>query len=468
MKKNLSFFILFFFTFCFSQEEYLRQLKKKIEFNINHNKPLKNISDAEEEKFIKTKDSIYYVSHKYALIFFLGHDEKNKIKHFIALTELLRANNNRYSVVTTDVNLALALQLENYSQDMSFDYINKSIENEEKIEKSRSLPHLYHFKGRLYFNTGKYDKALEYFKKALLLYIPEEYLYISSMHNNFGLVYEEQKKTDKAIQEYKIARNILLEKKQLTEDDSSFLLKVTANLAKIYIANKMTTEGKVLFENLFNQNKDLPKRLRNVVNISKELYQIYKSDNDKVKIPLLIDFLKNAEKQDLDLSTNITISEILSDYYFENKQYDEAKSYHLKTIHLKDLMIAENNEITNELGDSLNKTIIKNTNQKYDYKIKAQKTQTLWIILISIIIISTLVYFSISIIKKRKRESEISSQQKTISEQNELILQQNMKLQEEKIRNLHLNLNIKQETAKAFLEKIKKQEKHVLIIQKKY
>lgn len=459
MKKYLSFFILFFFTFCFSQEEYLRQLKKKIEFNINHNKPLKNISDAEEEKFTNTKDSIYYVSHKYALIFFLGHDEKNKIKHFIALTDLLRANRNRFSIVTTDVYFAMATQLENYSQDMSFDYINKSIENEEKTVKSRSLPHLYHFKGRLYYNIGNYDKSLEYFKKALLLYLPEEYLYISSMHNNFGLVYEEQKKTDKAIQEYKIARNILLEKKQLTEEDSSFLLKVTANLAKIYIANKMTTEGKVLFENLFNQNKNIPERANNVVNISTELYQIYKRDNDKVKISLLIDFLKNAEKQNLDLSTKISILEILTDYYFENKQYDEAKSYHLKTIHFKDLMIAENNKIMNELGDSLNKTIIKNTNQQYDYKIKSQKTQTLWIVLFSIIIISTLVYFFTNTIKKRKREREISSQQKTISEQNELHLQQNMKLQEEKIRNLHLNLNIKQKTAKAFLEKIKKARK---------
>ena len=459
MKKYLSFFILFFFTFCFSQEEYLRQLKKKIEFNINHNKPLKNISDAEEEKFTNTKDSIYYVSHKYALIFFLGHDEKNKIKHFIALTDLLRANRNRFSIVTTDVYFAMATQLENYSQDMSFDYINKSIENEEKTVKSRSLPHLYHFKGRLYYNIGNYDKSLEYFKKALLLYLPEEYLYISSMHNNFGLVYEEQKKTDKAIQEYKIARNILLEKKQLTEEDSSFLLKVTANLAKIYIANKMTTEGKVLFENLFNQNKNIPERANNVVNISTELYQIYKRDNDKVKISLLIDFLKNAEKQNLDLSTKISILEILTDYYFENKQYDEAKSYHLKTIHFKDLMIAENNKIMNELGDSLNKTIIKNTNQQYDYKIKSQKTQTLWIVLFSIIIISTLVYFFTNTIKKRKREREISSQQKTISEQNELHLQQNMKLQEEKIRNLHLNLHIKQKTAKAFLEKIKKARK---------
>ena len=136
---------------------------EKINFNKNI---VKAVSDAEKEKFEKTKDSIYYVSYKYTLAFSLAQENKDKIQHFLTLTELLRANNNRYSVVTTDVNLALALQLENYSQDMSFDYINKSIENEEKIEKSRSLPHLYHFKGRLYFNTGKYDKALEYFQES--------------------------------------------------------------------------------------------------------------------------------------------------------------------------------------------------------------------------------------------------------------------------------------------------------------
>lgn len=112
-----------------------------------------------------------------------------------------------------------------------------------------------------------------------------------------------------------------------------------------------------------------------------------------------------------------------------------------------------------DLNEILNSTIINSINQKYDYKIHSQKVRTLWIILISIVIISFLIYFVISTVKKRKIENEINSQQKIISEQNELILQQNVKIQDEKIKNLHLNLNLKQETAKAFLEKIKKARK---------
>jgi len=128
-------------------------------------------------------------------------------------------------------------------------------------------------------------------------------------------------------------------------------------------------------------------------------------------------------------------------------------------LKIKDDIIADNREIMGDLNEILNSTIINSINQKYDYKIHSQKVRTLWIILISIVIISFLIYFVISTVKKRKIENEINSQQKIISEQNELILQQNVKIQDEKIKNLHLNLNLKQETAKAFLEKIKKARK---------
>lgn len=459
MKKHLSILFLFFFTLCFSQEEYLLHLKKNIEENIHNKGLLQSISDAEKEKFSNTKDSLYYISYKYAYLFTLDQGRKDKMHHFLTLTELLRANNNQYSVITTDVNLAMALQLEDYSQDMSFEYINKSIENEEKIKNSRSLPHLYHIKGRLYLNKGENNKAMEYFKKALLLYIPEEYLYISSMHNNFGIVYEKQKKIAKAIEEYKIAKDILINRNQLTNEDFSFLLIIKENLAHAYLKSNMHAEAKELLLSLFNENKDIPKRVSSVVNVSKDLYKIYKLENNKEKISMMVDFLKNAEKQNSDLSTHLNISGILADYYFENQNYNEARRYHLKSLKIKDSIIVENNRIMNDLGNSLNKTIIKSTNQKYDFKIRSQKTQTLWIILISVLIISSLTYFFFSINKKRKIENEINSQQKTIAEQKELILQQSMKIQEEKIRNLHLNLNIKQETAKAFLEKVKKARK---------
>ncbi|WP_185206923.1 tetratricopeptide repeat protein [Chryseobacterium sp. C3] len=459
MKKNLSFFILFFSIFCFSQEEYFQQLKKKIENNIDNKVQLQKIADLEKNKFGKTQDSIYFMSYKYALLFTFDQDKKDRISHFLTLMELWKANNNKYSIVITDVNFSLALHFENYSSNLSFYYLNQSIENELKVKNSKSLPHLYHVKGRLYYNEKKYDKANEYFTKALKLYTPDQYLYISSMYNNFGLVYIKKDESNNAIQEFKKALEILTKKKNMTHQEHLFFLHISENLAEAYIKNGNRNEAEALLENLFNQNKNREDLVRDLVIICKDLYGVYKSDQNKGKMNVIIDYLKNSEKKSPDFDTRLLISETLTDYYFNLKNYNEAKVYHFKTLQIKDEMIADNKEMMGYLNEALNKTIIKNINQKYDNEIHSQKVQRSWIILIGIIIISFLTYFFISTFKKRKIEKEMSAQQKTISDQKELILQQNLKLQEEKIRNLHLNLNIKQETAKAFLEKIKKARK---------
>lgn len=460
MKKNLSFFILFFFIFCFSQKEYFKQLQKKIDNNINNKTQLQKIADLEKNKFGKTKDSLYFMSYKYTLLFTFNQDEKDRISHFLTLMELWKANsNNKYPILITNVNFYLAMHFENYSSNRSFYYLNKSIENELKIKNSKFLPHLYHFKGRLYFNEKKYDIAKEYFTKALKLYAPNDYLFISSMHNNFGLVYTKKDERNNAIQEFKKALEILTKKKNMTYEEYKFFLVINENLTETYIKNGNMNEAQILLEKLFTQNKSRDDLVQEVVIICKNLYEIYKSDQNTGKIGVIIDYLKNSEKKTSDFNTQLFASEILTDYYFNLKNYNEAKVYHFKTLQIKDEIIANNRKMMEYLNEVLNKAIIKNINQKYDNEIHSQKVQRSWIILISIIIISFLTYFFISTFKKRKIEKKMNAQQKIISEQKELILQQNLKIQEEKIRNLHLNLNIKQETAKAFLEKIKKARK---------
>lgn len=279
------------------------------------------------------------------------------------------------------------------------------------------------------------------------------------MYNNFGLVYIKKDESNNAIQEFKKALEILTKKKNMTHQEHLFFLHISENLAEAYIKNGNRNEAQALLENLFNQNKNRENLVRDLVIICKDLYGVYKSDQNTGKMNVIIDYLKNSEKKSPDFDTRLLISETLTDYYFNLKNYNEAKVYHFKTLQIKDEMIADNKEMMGYLNEALNKTIIKNINQKYDNEIHSQKVQRSWIILIGIIIISFLTYFFISTFKKRKIEKEMNAQQKTISDQKELILQQNLKLQEEKIRNLHLNLNIKQETAKAFLEKIKKARK---------
>ncbi|WP_375182175.1 tetratricopeptide repeat protein, partial [Chryseobacterium sp.] len=414
MKKNLSFFILFFFTFCFSQEEYLQKLKKRIEYNIDNKTQLQKIADLEKNKFVKTKDSLYFISYKYALLFTFDQDKEDRISHFLTLMELWKANNDKYSIVITDVNFSLALHFENYSSNLSFYYLDKSIENELKIKNSLSLPHLYHVKGRLYYNEKKYDKANEYFTKALKLYTPDQYLYISSMHNNFGLVYIKKNERNNALQEFKKALEILIKKKNMTHQEHLFFLHINENLAEAYIKNGNRNEAQTLLEKLFNQNKSREDLVRDLVIICKDLYEVYKSDQNTGKMNGIIDYLKNSEKKSTDFDTRLLISETLTDYYFNLKNYNEAKVYHFKTLQIKDEMIADNREMTGYLNEVLNKTIIKNINQKYDNEIHSQKVQRSWIILISIIIISFLTYFFISTFKKRKIEKEMNAQQKII------------------------------------------------------
>ena len=459
MKKNLSFLILFFFTLCFSQEEYLQQLKRNIEINISDQKKLKEIAESEKEKFDKTRENLYYISYKYALLYTYGKDRQSRTAHFVTLTDLLRANDDQYSLIATDVYFSLAFHLENYSTDMSLEYLNKAIENEIKIKNSLSIPHLYHMKGRFYYNMKKYDEAMKYFNKTLSTLRPTDYLYISSMHNNFGLVYQKQGKYNLAIKEFNEAITILLKQKVLTDEDSRFLLHIYENLAQVYLALNKTKEAEILLEKLFNENKEKADLLSNVVVTSDHLYKIYKADHNQNKISSLISFLENIKHKSPDHQTSLYIYEILLNHNFENKNYEQAKQYHFKVLAIKDSIIADNKKAMNDLGNTLNKTIIKNTNQKYDYQIQAQRRQTQWIIFISIIIITSLVFFYISIKNKIKKNTEISNQQKIITDQKEFILEQNLKIQDEKIKNLHLNLNLKQETAKAFLEKIKKARK---------
>lgn len=298
-EKTSIFFYSLLFHFMFFARRISSATEKKIEFNINHEKSLKNILDTEKEKFTKTKDSLYYISYKYVLLFTFDQSKEDRISHLLTLTELWRINNNRYPLITTDVNFSLALHFEKYSNNLSFDYLNKAIESEVKIQNSKSLPHLYHIKGRLYYNEKNYHKANEYFKKALQLYSPTDYLFTSSMYNNFGMVYKNQQKNIMAITAFKKALEILAHKKTMTNEEYLFFLLVNENLADAFIKINKKDDAQILLEKLFNQNKNRTDRLENVVQICKLLYEIYQSTNNTEKTSFIIDYLKEIKKNHL-------------------------------------------------------------------------------------------------------------------------------------------------------------------------
>ncbi|WP_131707559.1 helix-turn-helix transcriptional regulator [Chryseobacterium angstadtii] len=80
--------------------------------------------------------------------------------------------------------------------------------------------------------------------------------------------------------------------------------------------------------------------------------------------------------------------------------------------------------------------------------------------LIAVCVVVFIFGIIICIIKNiSKKEKEIVEKEKIILTKNKKILEQDLKRQEEKITNLHLNLNLKIETEKTFLENIRKMKK---------
>lgn len=82
----------------------------------------------------------------------------------------------------------------------------------------------------------------------------------------------------------------------------------------------------------------------------------------------------------------------------------------------------------------------------------------LWISLTAICLIFVILYIEKS--RREKRNRVILTQQKLLEENKSLLLQQEVKRKQDKITSLALNLNLKKETEKAFLEKIKEIKRH--------
>ena len=108
------------------------------------------------------------------------------------------------------------------------------------------------------------------------------------------------------------------------------------------------------------------------------------------------------------------------------------------------------------VSDILNGYIIKNINQEYDYKIANQKKKNILLIILVLVMLVIFVRAILNIRKKNKLERELLESQNNILENNKEDLEKDIQLHKGKIKNLHLNLNLKIETEKAFLENLKK------------
>ncbi|NIF06669.1 tetratricopeptide repeat protein [Chryseobacterium sp. Tr-659] len=455
MKKIIPIFLLllFFFTSCEREEEndYFLAISKELTLDVKKDPvKMKEIFTRELQKYQETGNTKFLISSKQVEMVIYEND---KLKQIPLCYDLMKINDDRYAFITIDCNSNLAAYFEKSAPDWAMRYINIAINISEETTKKYSLGHLYHFKGRILYNDGEYEKALKLFTKALEIFEKEnETLYVASMHNNYGLCYDKMNQPKRAIAETEKAIKMLNDKPNLRNVEKLFLNYMKEGLAGYYKKEGNYEKAETLLQSelafsLQNKNYGM------VVTTSRSLMSIYDSILiNPAGTKSIISSLKAIEPKMIINENKIILNTILQDYYLKTNDIQSLKTVTRKLI---DLNNEHDQNYKQEIETKLNfadQYLIKSVTQEWAY----EKKKNIFLLIGFFILITSFSLIIFLLKKMKERKEAVYIQEKIISKNQKQILEQEVQLQREKINNLRLNLNLKTETEREFLENIKK------------
>jgi hypothetical protein len=437
-------------TSCNSAKDndYFYNLDKSIRLDLENQSKVNIIKNKELEKYNQTHAKKYLLGVKYIELS-LSRAKNDPLLQIPLVYELLSINKEEYDYITIICNFYLALYFEKNSPKLGLRYLDKAILVSQKTEKKYYLPHLYHAKGRWLYNEKKYPKAMFYFNKALQNYKKEDTLYIASMHNNFALCNDKLNNIKLAAEEINTGITILGNKKNLTSEELLFFHYMKSNQGEYYFKLKDYKASENIFKQEFDFYLNSGKHPTELISTAKILLNIYEVTHQSAEKKNMIDFFLKTEKNLKIISDKILVHKVLQKYYLKNDDLKNLKVVSKELTKLNDDYSEQSSKKLATVSDLLNNYRIKNINQKNEYKANIEKKKSL-IIIISIVLGSIILLIAVSLkVKKKKKEKEILEYHKQK-------LESDIKLQKNKIENLQLNLNLKMETEKAFLENLKK------------
>ncbi|SHG23777.1 tetratricopeptide repeat protein [Chryseobacterium sp. OV279] len=462
---TLVFFLTFVLSCSTSREDDYDYFQKLAEWGgARLDKPGEIRARVAEElkKYNETGDKKFLISSRYTESFV---DLKNTGKSSDVLGlyqlpivyDLLKLSNGQYRFVTASCNFNLAVKFEKNSPKLAMQFLDKAIAAEEQSGGRYFLPHLYHFKGRLYYNAKDYKNAIIYFGKALKIHdAKKDQLYIASMHNNFAMCYDKMNQMDKAVQELETAVKILENIPKPKLEVVYFLAKVKVDKGYYQYKLKEYAEAEQTLLTQLEFYRNHPEQQYETIVCLRYLFNIYKDRNQLDKIQGVLDIINTIEPKLKDIANQIEVDEIIQSYYayVGNDTKVKELSFRLMSLHEKQDEASEKN--FSRVSNALNDYIIKNINQRYEHTLEDQKLRNTFMFVLILLLVIVFFFIFVTIRNKYRKDKELAVKEKVILQKTKTILENNIKLQEDKISSLHLNLNLKIETEKEFLEHIKK------------
>ena len=300
--------------------------------------------------------------------------------------------------------------------DSSLHFSKKALAIAIKEKDNTSIARCYNFIGLNFVDFMDYDKAINYYKKALLFADATKNDTIKSwLYNNLGNVYSYNKKDHKIGVDYYLKSLEYANKVDVIETTYNKL-----NLVNAYFESKEYDEGK---KYLIEIKPDLD-------TIEREFeakfffyslngdYEEYKGNYKYAEYNLLKALeIAQAKFKNFNVSHELGINKSLSLFYFNRKKFDKAYEYLVVADSLRESFYdAQKDEKVRSLGEQIEKEEVKRELIKLeaDKKIQDQKFINIkfFIILICIIFLTTLIilYSQFKLNKiRRKSNTELKT-----------------------------------------------------------
>ena len=301
----------------------------------------------------------------------------------------------------------------------------EAISRFEKVNKSEMLYHCYNQLGLVYYNLAEYDKAVFYHNKALdyLDKIRNKQIYKEGSLSNLGLVYQKLNNFEKAIDNFESA----LEQRELKNQNPYFYARIIDNIAYTKFLRGDTTN----IENDFFKSLKIRDSLKDVSGVvigKRHLSEYFAVKKDTLSaIKIANEAFNLADKVD-NFRDKLETLLLLS-----NVDKTNSSKYLKEYVRLNDSLQVEDRKIRNKF-----------TRIRFETDEYIQETQKLsqQKILISLggLIVTLLLTFAYIVRVQRIRNKELifeKEQQKSNEEIYSLMLKQQKKLEEGKIKERH-------------------------------
>ena len=353
---------------------------------------------------VETVDSAYYHFHK-------AYENFEKVQHEYYAGKML-------------YNMAFIQgRLKDYtgSEILIFEAISKF----EKVGRNDRLYECYNYLGIIYMGLDEFDKAIFYLNKAIeyLNKIDDKGIYKEGTLNNLGVTYQKQKAYDKAIEYFEEA----LSRKDLKKIDPNFYARLIDNIAytkflKGDTLNVIKDFNKALFI------RDSLKNSSGIVISKRHFSEFYAAKSDTLDA---IKFANDAFELADQVENNRDKLETL--LLLSRVDKNNASKFLEEYVHLNDSLQIEDRKIRNKF------TRIRFETDEYIEETAKLSQQNIFIIVGSVLSL-LLLAFAYIVRAQRARNKELifeREQQKTNEEIFSLMLKQQAKLEEGRLKERH-------------------------------